>query len=250
MRIPKRFWVLIALGFLVTLPPARAGEAKKTPWKVSGNLEEACSCNAACPCWFGSKPTRMRCSGGMVFFIDRGNYGGVPLDGLAIGFMGQNPPDTTMMDSMGTWEFGDILIDEKANPAQRQALEGLARETFPPVAPAERTHVRIVPIGRRIEGDEHTVSLGPLGSFSAHLLPGGMGGIPKIVDPPGADPFHREYAQGVTTKQTYTGSDQKWDWSNSNYMFGSFEVTSDEFDKFAVAMTQHMEKMKSQKKPQ
>ena len=54
----------------------------------------------------------------------------------------------------------------------------------------------------------------------------------------------------MTTKQTYTGSDQKWDWSNSNYMFGSFEVTSDEFDKFAVAMTQHMEKTKSEKKPQ
>ena len=112
----------------------------------------------------------------------------------------------------------------------------------------EPTRQRVLLAG--IEGDEHMVSLGPLGSFSAHLLPGGMGGVPKIVDPPGADPFHREYAQGVTTKQTYTGSDQKWDWSNSNYMFGSFEVTSDEFDKFAVAMTQHMEKMKSEKKPQ
>ena len=35
-----------------------AGDAPKTPWKLTGQLEEACSCSAACPCWFGSKPHR------------------------------------------------------------------------------------------------------------------------------------------------------------------------------------------------
>ena len=201
--------------------------------------------NAACPCWFGSKPTRMRCSGGMAFFIGKGRYGDVPLDGLALAFMGQNPPDTTMMGSMGSWEFADIFIDEKANPEQREALEKLARATFPPVAPTERTHVRVAPITRRIEGDEHVVSLGSFGGFSGHRMAGGMGGpAPKIVNAPGADPFHKDYEQGLTTAQTYTASGQSWNWSNTNYMFDTFSVTSDEFEKFAVAMTQQMKTMK------
>jgi len=41
----------------------------KTPWKITGQLEEACSCDAACPCWFNSKPTKMTCGGGQVLFI-------------------------------------------------------------------------------------------------------------------------------------------------------------------------------------
>src|SRR5206468_2546903 len=49
----------------------------KTPWKINGQLEEACSCDAACPCWFNSKPTKMTCGGGQVLFIETGKYGTV-----------------------------------------------------------------------------------------------------------------------------------------------------------------------------
>jgi hypothetical protein len=54
-----------------------AEEKNKTPWKITGQLEEACSCNAACPCWFDSKPTKMTCGGGQVLFIEKGTYGKV-----------------------------------------------------------------------------------------------------------------------------------------------------------------------------
>jgi hypothetical protein len=55
----------------------------KTPWKVAGELEEACSCHPACPCWFKSLPSRMTCDGAQVIFITKGKYGSTPLDGLA-----------------------------------------------------------------------------------------------------------------------------------------------------------------------
>jgi hypothetical protein len=71
-----------------------------------------------------------------------------------------------------------------------------------------------------------------------------MGGSPRIVNPPGADPIHKEYEQGRTTRQTYTDAGQKWDWSNSNYMFGRFEVTSEDYAKFTAAMMQHMQESK------
>ncbi len=115
------------------------------------------------------------------------------------------------------------------------------RQTSPPAAPPERTTVKYVPITRRIQGSEHIITIGSVGGFSAHLLPGGMGGAPKIMNPPGADPIHREYEQGRTTRQTYTDSGQNWDWANSNYMYGRFEVTSEDYAKFAAAMMQHMQ---------
>ena len=240
---------LVVMLFLFGGLAAISGEEKKAPWKASGQLEEACSCDAACPCWFDSKPTKMNCSGGQVIFIDKGTYGDVPLDGLAIAFMGQSPDGSTMMESIGKWNFVNIYIDERANPAQRKALEAIARETLPPAAPPETTTIRYLPITRKIEGSEHVVTLGPYGSFSGHLMPGGMGAAaPKLVNSPGADPIHREYSQGRTTKQTFTDSGQNWNWANSNYMFATFAVTSDDYDKFNAAMMQEMEKAKAARK--
>ena len=237
---------LLSLLLAVTALTAGAAEkdARKTPWKMSGQLEEACSCNAACPCWFGSSPTHSQCNGGFALFIDKGSYGNVSLDGLGVAFIGANKEGTTMMESMGDWDFMTIFVDEKASPEQRKALLAIVKETAPPAAPAERTRVAYVPITRTIDGKDHTVRIGNEGGFTAHLLPGGMGGAPKIVNPPGADPIHKEYQQGVTSKQTYTGDGKKWDWSNSNYMYGTFSTDSDEYAKFNAAMTQEMEKKK------
>ncbi|MGH9368828.1 MAG: DUF1326 domain-containing protein [Thermoanaerobaculia bacterium] len=238
----------LAALFLLSSVPARAGDEKNTSWKASGVLEEACSCDAACPCWFDSKPTRSHCSGGQVIFIEKGSYGDIPLDGLAIGTMGQSPDGTTMMESMGKWDFINIYIDEKGNREQRQALEAIAKATVPLGAPPEKTRIQYVAITRKTEGSEHTITIGSVASFSGHLIPGGSGGSPRIVNAPGADPIHREYQQGRTTRQTYTDSGQKWDWSNTNYMYATFQTDSDEYEKFSAAMAQAMQKAKTEKK--
>jgi hypothetical protein len=47
--------------------------------------------------------------------------------------------------------------------------------------------------------------------------------------------------QGRTTRQTYNDAGQKWDWSNSNCLFTTFEVTSEDMAKFARAMTRKMQ---------
>src|SRR3984893_16699496 len=99
----------VALSIFTT---ARAAEEKadKTPWKITGQLEESCSCNAACPCWFDSKPTRATCGGNQVLFIQKGNYGNVKLDGLAVANYAQSPEDKTMMESFGKWNFSTNYI--------------------------------------------------------------------------------------------------------------------------------------------
>lgn len=223
-------------------PAAQGG--KKPAWKVSGELEEACSCDAACPCWFASKPTRMNCSGGESIFIDKGSYGNVKLDGLAMASMGQSPEGMTMMESFGNWNFGYLYIDERANPEQRKALEEIAGIIFGPAAPPDKMKVQYVRITREINGKEHKVTLGNYGSFSGHLVDGGLGGPSKIVNSTGADPLHRSYLQGRTTRQTYTDAGQKWDWSGTNYMFDNFDVNSEEYAKYAAGLAQKMEAMK------
>jgi hypothetical protein len=234
-------FLLVPLAAISTFATVRAAEEKadKTPWKITGQLEEACSCNAACPCWFNSKPTKMTCGGGQVLFIEKGTYGKVKLDGLVIANMSQSPEGEGMMESFGKWNFSYNYIDEKATPEQRKALEAIAGVVMVPGA-SKKTETRYVAITRKIEGKNHEISLGKYGTFTGHLVEGGLGGSAKITNPPGADPIHREYAQGQTSKMTYDDADQNWSWKDSNYMFGTFTVDSAQYAKYAAGLAQKM----------
>lgn len=213
------------------------------PWKITGQLEEACTCNGACPCWFDSKPTKATCGGHQVLFIEKGKYGKVPLAGLAIANTVQSPEGKTMMGSFGNWNFSYLYVDAKATPEQRQALEEIGKVVLPYGA-SPKTKIRYVPITRTFSGKEHKITIGEVGTFHGHLLEGGLGGTPKIVNPPGADPIHHEYQQGKTTKFTYNDAGQSWDTKDSNYMLGTFTVDSDQYAKFSAGLAQKMAGMK------
>src|SRR5215470_13119436 len=117
---------------------------KKPSWKISGDLEEACSCRPACPCWFKSQPSRMTCDGVQAVFIKSGKYGKTPLDGLAVAQFVQSPEGKSMFESFGNWNFDNVYIDEKADEQQRQALKEIAAHLFPMAAKTREFH--FVPI--------------------------------------------------------------------------------------------------------
>src|ERR1051325_7490249 len=145
--------VAIFCGFTaVGIPGSATAAAAKTAWKVTGELEEACSCRPACPCWFKSLPSRMTCDGAQVVFINKGRYGKVALDGLAMGQFVQSPEHKSMFESFGNWNFDYVYIDESANEQQREALKELANHFFP--LAAKKREYRFVPITRQIEGTE------------------------------------------------------------------------------------------------
>ncbi len=232
----------LAAGIIVAATTA-AGDAGKTPWKITGQLEEACSCSAACPCWFASKPTKMTCGGGQFLFITKGTYGEVKLDGLAVGSIAQSPEGKSMMESFGSWNFNYYYIDDKATPEQREALKAIGTTVLAGGA-STKTEFRYVPIVRKIDGKEHTISVAKYGTFSGHLVEGGLGGAVRIVNPPGADPLHHEYAQGETTKMAYNDAGQDWSFSGSNYMFGTFEIDSAQYETYAAGLAQKMAETK------
>jgi hypothetical protein len=226
---------------LSTLPRQAMAATAKPSWKVTGELEEACSCRAACPCWFKSLPTRMTCDGAQVVFITKGRYGKVPLDGLALGQFVQSPEHKSMFESFGNWNFDYVYIDEKANDEQREALKELAAHLFAPGA--KKREFRYVAISRDIKGDEHNTTIGKYGGFSGHLIEGGYNGAPKVVNPPLADPTHKEYLQGQTTTMAYADAGQDWKYENSNYMRNKFTVDNKKYEKYEAEMAKKMGKM-------
>ena len=240
-----RTGVVIGIAALAGLALAAAAdapksEAPKTPWKLVGQLEEACTCSAACPCWFGSKPTKMTCGGSQFLFISKGNYGSVPLDGLAVGNMVQSPEGKSMMESFGNWNFSYIYLDEKANPQQREALKAIAMQVLPAKA-SSNVEIRVTPITREIKDKEHSISMGSYGSFKGHLMEGGLGGSVKITNPPGADPLHKEYLQGLSDRLVYNDAGQNWDVpAGTNYMLGTFAIDSAQYEKYAAGLAQKM----------
>jgi hypothetical protein len=236
--------LVVGCAALIALGPAPAAkDVAKIPWKLTGQLEEACSCSAACPCWFGSKPTKMTCGGGQFLFITKGSYGSVKLDGLAVGSMSQSPEGKGMMESFGSWNFNYYYVDEKATPEQREALKAIANTVLAGGA-SPKTEYRFVPIVRKIDGKEHSISLAKYGTFSGHLIEGGLGGSSRIVNPPGADPLHHEYAQGESTKIAYNDAGQDWNFSGSNYMYGTFEIDSVQYEKHVAGLAQKQAAMK------
>ena len=227
------------LSLLLVALAAGAANAKTPSWKISGQLEESCSCNPACPCWFDSKPTMRSCRGNQVLFISRGRYGDVRLDGLAIANVVESPENETMMQSFGKWKFSYLYIDDKANPAQRKALEEIARAVTP-LASSKHNIVRFAPITRERVGDEHVVRIGSYGSFRGRLLEGGLGGTPVLKNPPGADPIHAEYRQGRASSVVFHDAGQNWNFKGTNYMIADFSVTSGQYEKFATGLAQKM----------
>jgi hypothetical protein len=239
---PQTLLAGLVASIAATLAAAETGPADKTPWKVSGELEEACSCRAACPCWFKSQPSRMTCDGVQAVFIKKGRYGKTSLDGLALAQFVQSPEGKSMFESFGNWNFDNVYIDDRATEEQRQALKALAAHFFP--AAAKTREFRVVPIKRTVEGAEHSVMVGDYGAFSGHLIEGGYGGAPKVSNPPLADPTHKQFLQGESTKLTYKDSGQGWKYQNSNYMYNQFEVDNKVYAKYDADLAKKMAALK------
>src|SRR6476646_10068599 len=64
---------------------------EKTKWNIEADFVQACSCDFGCPCEFSAPPTRGYCEGLGAWRIARGNFGDVPLGGLALAFVARWP---------------------------------------------------------------------------------------------------------------------------------------------------------------
>jgi hypothetical protein len=89
-------------------------------WMMRGEYMESCNCDYLCPCIYTNPQgpaTHDNCTAIMAFRIDEGNAGATPLAGLKFALVIRS--GRVMAD--GNWIFAGI-IDDAADPAQRQAL--------------------------------------------------------------------------------------------------------------------------------
>jgi len=86
-------------------------------WSIEADFLQACSCDYGCPCEFAAPPTHGFCEGMGAWRINRGQFGDMKLDGLGLGFAARWPK--AMHEGNGV---ACLFIDEKATPAQRDAL--------------------------------------------------------------------------------------------------------------------------------
>ncbi len=94
---------------------------QKVKWTFEADYLQGCNCDYGCPCEFSAPPTQGFCDGLGAWRINRGSYGNVRLDGLALGFAAHWPK--AIHEGNGTV---CLFFDQRANPAQREALLRIA----------------------------------------------------------------------------------------------------------------------------
>jgi hypothetical protein len=95
-----------------------------TPWSIRGEYMESCNCDYLCPCIYTNpqgQTTHDHCTALLVYRIDEGRCGEVPLDGLKFALVIRS--GRVMAD--GKWIFA-CVVDDTANAAQRKALAAIA----------------------------------------------------------------------------------------------------------------------------
>ena len=157
-----------------------------TNWQIRGSYFETCSCDYLCPCissHLAAQPTRGHCDFAMVYHIDQGRYGSVPLDGLNFAIVGHTP---SAMDQ-GNWSVG-LIADDRATAEQQQALAAIAsgQEGGPiaAVAPLVGTFLGVEarPIQLQSSGMSWSVSIPGVLDQAAEGVPGANQNDPLYLD--------------------------------------------------------------------
>jgi len=152
--------------------------ATQTKWQLSGDYFENCNCDVVCPCLVSpsaplmARPTQGVCDVALFFHIDKGNYDGVPLDGLSVAVIAHTPGP--MAD--GNWTLA-AYIDERADDRQTAALgaifgggEGGPMAAF---APLVGTHLgaKKVPITYSVSGNTRSAQIPGVLRMAVEPLP-------------------------------------------------------------------------------
>lgn len=150
-------------------------------WWWRADYVETCNCAHGCPCNFTMIPTHGGCHGIDAFHVREGECDGVRLDGLNVAFAFAWPGPIHRGHGRGF-----VYIDERATPAQRDALERIATGEAGPGGPFE--------IFRSTFDERPGVLVGPLtfslGGRRAHVGLGAAGSIdvgPVISDMDGSE---------------------------------------------------------------
>jgi hypothetical protein len=145
-------------------------------WRISGEYFESCNCVVLCPCLLSraqARPTEGHCDVVLAVRVDRGDYGGADLSGLAVALAAYTPG----VMAEGNWTVAGY-VDERGSAAQRAGLEaiasGLAGGPLARLAPliATRLPTRAVPIAITVDGKRRTLAIPDIAEVAVEGIAG------------------------------------------------------------------------------
>lgn len=90
-------------------------------WRIKGDLVEACSCAAVCPCLLGpAKPDQGWCSGILALNVSEGESEGVDLSGTKVVIHVE-----LLGDFLGGIEKAKLYVDPAASDEQRREIDAI-----------------------------------------------------------------------------------------------------------------------------
>ena len=183
--------VLCAAILALVSVPATAGD-----WAIKADITESCSCNAACPCLFGSPPTHMKCEGSRLVEIEEGEIDGVRVDGVTV----------LATFSMGEWV--KYYVDDATPDDQVEAAANLVTRTLgwkvlsTEKAALKKTH------------DETKIAFsGPQSKVEIELMTGPNGKATEIHHLPAGLTGYTQYKSLVNS---HDSADHRFSYSGTN----------------------------------
>ena len=201
-------------------------------WRLQGLNVSACNCAWGCPCQFMSLPTNGHCHASVGIQIDRGHFGKVQLDGLAIGGVFAWPEAI----HLGNGEAQPV-VDVRANPEQREALLKImsGQETEPGATIFNvfaSTLVKVHdPVFARIsiKADKAacmaTVAIDGIVDFNVEPIKNPITGEPMRVSVTMPGGFEYDEAQFASGNVRTTRSPIKLDWSGRHAHMAAVDMT-------------------------
>jgi len=201
-----------------------------TQWFIAGDWWDLCNCAIGCPCNFGSDPTLGYCEAVLTWLIRDGNYGDVPLDGdlaavLVVHFEGNALEKNR--------QFG-FLLDDRANPEQRHALEAIFTGQAGGIFAAWRDltiqvdGVDFVPMNVSHDDEEWKIEVpglidGLAGPFRKYMVPDND--TCRIYNAPRPEVTPGYLTVGQAARNIVTGVfGRNWDWSKRSSKHIAFEL--------------------------
>ncbi|MGH2772893.1 MAG: DUF1326 domain-containing protein [Actinomycetota bacterium] len=200
-------------------------------WYLRGDWFDVCKCNIPCPCYFAQTPTTGDCEGVLAWNIREGRFGDVVLDGFSVialaSFVGNIWGGETKAN-MG------IFIDERADPAQREALQTIfgGQAGGWPGGFAEMIGdmrgIEFAPIEFEVSEDLQSWSAsipGKVESRAEALVgPTSGGKLVQVHNPPGSEVGPGAVAtQGVAVMDKADGFNFKWERSGQSSKHMTFD---------------------------
>jgi hypothetical protein len=183
-----------------------------TAWNFEADFFTACNCDWGCPCNFNARPTEGRCMGWDAFSIVKGQFGATALDGARFALYYKFPGQVA--DGQGT---GGVYIDERATPAQRQALEAIGTgkagggffELFGSQLLTTWLPTRFVPIEFDLKNGQGRVRIEGFGEAQSELLSYPDG---SVIEPWIDLPHGIEFKRGLMTNA------RRWWWRDDELL--------------------------------